>query len=62
MDRFIQKIEHETGGQILGEREIIRIPLDLYRARNATSRKWRAVGPTDHPFADSRRQVDLASI
>jgi len=34
--------------------EIIRIPLDLYRARNATSRKWRAAeGLTDHPFAGS---------
>ena len=53
MDRFIQKIKHETGGEILGDLEIIRIPLDLYRARNATSRKWRAVGLTDHPFAGS---------
>ena len=53
MDRFIQKIKHETGGEIIGEPEIIRIPLDLYRARNATSRKWRAVGLTDHPFAGS---------
>jgi hypothetical protein len=53
MDRFIQKVKHETGGEILGEPEIIRIPLDLYRARNATSRKWRAVGLTDHPFAGS---------
>ena len=53
MDHFIQKIKHETGGEILGELEIIRIPLDLYRARNATSRKWRAVGLTDHPFAGS---------
>jgi 2-polyprenyl-6-methoxyphenol hydroxylase-like FAD-dependent oxidoreductase len=53
MDRFIQKIQHETGGEIIGELEIIRIPLDLYRARNATSRKWRAVGLSDHPFAGS---------
>ena len=53
MDRFIQKIKHETGGEILGELEIIRIPLDLYRARNATSRNWREVGHTDHPFAGS---------
>jgi 2-polyprenyl-6-methoxyphenol hydroxylase-like FAD-dependent oxidoreductase len=54
MDHFIQKIKHETGGEILGELEIIRIPLDLYHARNATSRKWRAVvGFTDHPFASS---------
>ena len=53
MDRFIQKIKHETGGEILGELEIIRIPLSLYRARNATSREWRAVGLTHHPFACS---------
>jgi len=53
MDRFIQKIKHETGGEILGELEIVRIPLDLYRARNATSRKWRTVALTDHPFAGS---------
>ena len=53
MERFIQHIKHETGGEILGEPEIIRIPLDLYRARNATSRKWRAVGLTEHPFACS---------
>ncbi|HEY3222680.1 MAG TPA: hypothetical protein VGJ76_02660 [Pseudolabrys sp.] len=53
MDRFIQKIKHETGGEILGELEIIRIPLDLYRARNATSRKWRELSLTDHPFAGS---------
>jgi 2-polyprenyl-6-methoxyphenol hydroxylase-like FAD-dependent oxidoreductase len=51
MDHFIQKIKHETGGEIVGELEMIRCPLDLYRARNATSRKWRAVGLTDHPFA-----------
>jgi hypothetical protein len=53
MDRFIDKIKEETHGEILGDLEIIRIPLDLYRARNATSRQWRAAGPADHPFATS---------
>lgn len=53
MDHFIQKVIHETGGEILGELEIIRTPLDLYHACNATSRKWRALGLTDHPFASS---------
>ena len=53
MDRFIEHVKHETGGEILGELELIRIPLDLYCARNATSRKWRAVGLTDHPFSGS---------
>jgi 2-polyprenyl-6-methoxyphenol hydroxylase-like FAD-dependent oxidoreductase len=52
MDRFIDKIKQETQGEILGDLEIVRIPLDLYRARNATSRRWRTVAP-DHPFASS---------
>jgi len=53
MDRFIDKIKQETHGEILGELEIIRIPLNLYRARNATTRHWRTAGPGDHPFASS---------
>ncbi len=53
MDRFIDKIKEETHGEILGDLEIVRIPLDLYRARNATSRQWLAAGPRDHPFASS---------
>ena len=53
MDRFIEKIKQETHGEILGDLEIIRIPLNLYRARNATSREWRTAGPSDHPFARS---------
>ena len=53
MDRFIDKIKQETHGEILGDLEIVRIPLDLYRARNATSRQWRTAGPSDHPFASS---------
>jgi len=50
MDRFIGKVKEETQGEILGELEIVRIPLDLYRARNATSRQWLAAGPNGHPF------------
>ena len=53
MDRFIDKIKEETHGEILGDLEVVRIPLDLYRARNATSRKWLTAGPTDHPLATS---------
>lgn len=53
MDRFIDKIKDETHGEILGDLEIIRIPLDLYRARNATSRQWHRAGTSDHPFARS---------
>jgi hypothetical protein len=53
MDRFIAKIKEETHGEILGDLEIVRIPLDLYRARNATSRQFLAAAPGDHPFATS---------
>jgi len=53
MDRFIDKVKEETHGEIVGDLEIVRIPLDLYRARNVTSRRWRAAGQSDHPFASS---------
>jgi hypothetical protein len=51
MDRFIEKVKMETQGELLGDLEIVRIPLNLYRARNSTNRHWRAAGPRDHPFA-----------
>ena len=38
MDRFIDKIKQETNGEVIGDLEIIRIPLNLYRARNTTGR------------------------
>jgi hypothetical protein len=50
MDRFIDKVREETRGELLGDLEIVRIPLVLYRARNATSRKWRTAAQGDHPF------------
>ena len=53
MDRFIDKIKQETHGEVLGDLEIVRIPLDLYRARNATSRQWLTDARSDHPFASS---------
>lgn len=53
MDRFIDKIKQETHGEIIGEIEVVRIPLNLYRAHNATSRKWLAEKDHDHPFANS---------
>ena len=53
MDRFIDKIKQETDGEIIGDLEIVRIPLNLYRARNATSRQWGAQGNGDNPFASS---------
>jgi 2-polyprenyl-6-methoxyphenol hydroxylase-like FAD-dependent oxidoreductase len=54
MDRFIDKIKAETHGEIIGELEVVRIPLSLYRARNATNRKWLTGGTPDHPLATSR--------
>jgi 2-polyprenyl-6-methoxyphenol hydroxylase-like FAD-dependent oxidoreductase len=53
MDRFIDMIKQETQGEILGDLEILRIPLDLYRARNATSRQFLMADPSNHPFAES---------
>ncbi len=53
MDRFIAKVNRETGGKIMGDLEIVRIPMELYHARHATSRPWRRAGAGDHPFARS---------
>src|SRR5687768_498912 len=53
MDRFIDKIKEETHGEILSDLEIIRIPLNLYRARHATNRQWRTAQHADHPFGSS---------
>jgi 2-polyprenyl-6-methoxyphenol hydroxylase-like FAD-dependent oxidoreductase len=51
MERFIAKVTEETQGEVVGDLEMIPIPLNLYRARNATSLQWSATGPRDHPFA-----------
>ena len=53
MDRFIDKIRQETQGDVIGDLEIVRIPLNLYRARNATNRQWLKGGAGDHPFTRS---------
>ena len=53
MDRFISKVKTETNGEIVGDLEIVRISLDLYRARNATSLQLRRAGTGDHAFARS---------
>ncbi len=50
MDRFIDKVRAETHGQLVGDLQIVRIPLDVYHARNTTSRRWHASG-LDHPLA-----------
>lgn len=52
MDRFIDKIRAETHGELVGDLGITRIPLDLYRAMNVTSRRWHASG-IEHPLATS---------
>jgi 2-polyprenyl-6-methoxyphenol hydroxylase-like FAD-dependent oxidoreductase len=53
MDRFIAKVQTETSGEIVGDLEIVRIPLDLYRARHATSLQFGRRDAGDHPFARS---------
>ena len=49
MDGFIERVKTETNGELVGDLEITRIPLDVYHARNATSR--RVYGSPDHPLA-----------
>jgi 2-polyprenyl-6-methoxyphenol hydroxylase-like FAD-dependent oxidoreductase len=53
MDRFIDNIKAETNGEIIGDLEVVRIPLNLYRARNATSRHWLSPDTSEHPFVRS---------
>jgi hypothetical protein len=53
MDRFIDKIKQETHGEIISDLEVVRIPLNLYRALNVTSRKWLTQQGDDHPFTSS---------
>ena len=50
MDRFIDKIREETHGEVAGDLAIVRIPLDVYHATNATSRAWHGSG-IDHSLA-----------
>jgi hypothetical protein len=51
MDRFIDKVTLETEGEIVGDLEVIRIPLNLYRAINTTSRQWHKLPASAHPFS-----------
>jgi len=53
MDRFIDKVKLETNGEIVGNLDIVRIPLDLYKARNATNLNWLTKSDQDHPFTTS---------
>jgi 2-polyprenyl-6-methoxyphenol hydroxylase-like FAD-dependent oxidoreductase len=50
MDGFIERVKDETHGDLVGDLAITRIPLDVYHAWNATSRRWHESG-LDHPLA-----------
>ena len=50
MDNFIVQVKRETNGEVIGDLEITRIPLDVYHAWNHTSRRWHESG-LDHPLA-----------
>jgi len=52
MDRFIDRVRAESHGELVGDLEITRIPLDVYHARNVTSRRWHGSG-IDHPLASA---------
>lgn len=53
MDRFIDRIKQETPGEIVSKLEIVRIPLNLYKARNVSNQKWLTNEMKDHPFTNS---------
>ena len=50
MDGFINRIKSETHGEVIGDLEITRIPLDVYHAWHHTTRRWSESG-IDHPLA-----------
>jgi 2-polyprenyl-6-methoxyphenol hydroxylase-like FAD-dependent oxidoreductase len=47
MDGFIDHVKAETNGDLVGDLEITRIPLDVYHAWNNTTRRWYESG-IDH--------------
>ena len=58
MDRFIDRVKGETHGEIVGDLQVLCIPLNLYRARNATNRLNLNEHDPDYRF--SRSPVILA--
>jgi 2-polyprenyl-6-methoxyphenol hydroxylase-like FAD-dependent oxidoreductase len=50
MDNFIDQVKRETNGELIGDLDITRIPLDVYHAWHNTSRRWSESG-LDHPLA-----------
>jgi len=53
MDRFIDRIKGETHGEIVGDLQVLCIPLNLYRARNATNRLNLNKKDADYRFSQS---------
>ena len=45
-----EKMQAETHGHVVGDIQIVRIPLDVFHAYNATSRLWQRAGGS-HPLA-----------
>src|SRR5262245_49562770 len=59
MDRFIDKIKQETQGEVVGDLAMVRIPLDLYRARERDApamAQGRAQRPPLRPLAGVPRR------
>jgi 2-polyprenyl-6-methoxyphenol hydroxylase-like FAD-dependent oxidoreductase len=52
MDGFINRIRNETQGDLIGDLDILRIPLDVYHAWNVTTRRWSQSG-LDDPLAST---------
>ncbi len=50
MDNFIDQVKRETNGELIGDLDITRIPLDVYHAWHNTTRRWSESG-LDHPLA-----------
>jgi len=53
MDRFIDRVKGETHGEIVGDLQVLCIPLNLYRARNATNRLYLNKNEPEYPFSHS---------
>ncbi|WP_417562312.1 hypothetical protein [Microbacterium sp.] len=50
MDGFINRMQQQSPGNVVGDLEVTRIPLDVYHAWNTTSRGWHGSG-LDHALA-----------
>jgi len=50
MDGFINRMQQQSPGDVVGDLEIVRVPMNVYHAWNTTSRRWHESG-LDHPLA-----------